>query len=77
MFQESCSPTVFPEFPTTIWEVIDLQAAYIFLGWFIFQLVLYVLPTGKIHEGIPLKNGARLKYRCNGKLHIFFCTDLS
>ncbi|KAM9551918.1 delta(14)-sterol reductase TM7SF2-like isoform 1-T5 [Salvelinus alpinus] len=41
--------------------------------WFLFQALLYVLPVGKVVEGIPLKNGEWLKYRMN-ILHAFVLT---
>uniref|UniRef100_A0A8C8MD75 Delta(14)-sterol reductase LBR n=1 Tax=Oncorhynchus tshawytscha TaxID=74940 RepID=A0A8C8MD75_ONCTS len=41
--------------------------------WFLFQALLYVLPVGKVVEGIPLKNGEWLKYRMN-TLHAFVLT---
>ncbi|OQV15844.1 Lamin-B receptor [Hypsibius exemplaris] len=33
--------------------------------WFGFQAFIYLLPIGKVVEGLPLRNGKRLKYRCN------------
>lgn len=46
---------------------LDGKSVLIFLGWFSFQLVLYLLPTGRVVEGLPLASGNQLKYRCNGK----------
>ncbi|XP_064196327.1 delta(14)-sterol reductase LBR [Anguilla rostrata] len=42
------------------------QALGVVLLWILFQAVLYVLPVGKVAEGMPLKSGKRLKYRMNG-----------
>ncbi|XP_055331317.1 delta(14)-sterol reductase TM7SF2-like isoform X2 [Paramacrobiotus metropolitanus] len=34
-------------------------------GWFAFQAIFYLLPFGKIVNGLPLKTGKKLQYRCN------------
>ncbi|XP_061610291.1 delta(14)-sterol reductase LBR isoform X6 [Phyllopteryx taeniolatus] len=34
--------------------------------WILFQVLLYILPVGKLSEGMPLMSGERLKYRTNG-----------
>lgn len=44
----------------------DTQALGLVLLWIFFQAVLYILPVGKLSEGMPLKSGKRLKYRTNG-----------
>lgn len=36
------------------------------LAWYAVQAVLYALPCGALVEGAPLKDGTRLRYRCNG-----------
>ncbi|XP_041721011.1 delta(14)-sterol reductase LBR isoform X1 [Coregonus clupeaformis] len=51
----------------------DLQVFGIVVLWLLFQALLYVLPVGKVVEGMPLKNGDRLKYRMN-TLHAFVLT---
>uniref|UniRef100_UPI00358F34FA delta(14)-sterol reductase LBR-like n=1 Tax=Myxine glutinosa TaxID=7769 RepID=UPI00358F34FA len=38
----------------------------IYIGWVVFQIALYALPLGKVVEGLPLRNGEKLKYRVNG-----------
>jgi hypothetical protein len=48
-------------------ELFDTHAALIYVGWFIFQLVLSLLPTGTVAYGLPLVSGKKLAYRCNGK----------
>lgn len=49
---------------------VNWTAVYIYAGWYILQLVLYVVLPGKMYEGLPLKdeNGRKLKYKCNGLL---------
>uniref|UniRef100_A0A8C6S4M6 Delta(14)-sterol reductase LBR n=1 Tax=Neogobius melanostomus TaxID=47308 RepID=A0A8C6S4M6_9GOBI len=44
----------------------DVQALGIVVLWMLFQALLYVLPVGKLSEGMPLRSGERLKYRTNG-----------
>ncbi|XP_061756381.1 delta(14)-sterol reductase LBR isoform X4 [Nerophis ophidion] len=47
----------------TFW---DAQALGFVVLWILFQAILYILPVGKLSEGIPLRSGGRLKYRTNG-----------
>lgn len=47
----------------TFW---DAQAFGFVVLWMLFQALLYVLPVGKLSEGMPLRSGERLKYRTNG-----------
>uniref|UniRef100_A0A3B3ZDM4 Delta(14)-sterol reductase LBR n=1 Tax=Periophthalmus magnuspinnatus TaxID=409849 RepID=A0A3B3ZDM4_9GOBI len=51
----------------------DVQAFGIIVLWVLFQGLLYVLPIGKLSEGMPLRSGERLKYRTNG----FFAITVS
>ncbi|XP_029281171.1 delta(14)-sterol reductase LBR isoform X2 [Cottoperca gobio] len=44
----------------------DVQALGFVILWILFQAVLYILPVGKLSEGMPLRSGERLKYRTNG-----------
>jgi hypothetical protein len=44
----------------------SLKAAAIFAGWFLFQALLQLYAPGKVHEGTPLADGSRLKYKMNG-----------
>ncbi|XP_071334607.1 delta(14)-sterol reductase LBR isoform X2 [Trachinotus anak] len=44
----------------------DAQALGFVILWIVFQAVLYLLPVGKVSEGMPLRSGERLKYRTNG-----------
>lgn len=64
--QDICALVPLPRLPE-LSELWDTTAALIFLGWFLFQVLLQMLPTGYIAEGLPLRTGKRLKYRCNGK----------
>lgn len=47
----------------TFW---DPQALGLVVLWILFQAVLYMLPVGKLSEGVLLRSGRRLKYRTNG-----------
>ncbi|XP_008310927.1 delta(14)-sterol reductase LBR isoform X2 [Cynoglossus semilaevis] len=44
----------------------DAHALGFVVVWILFQAVLYVLPVGKLSEGMPLRSGEKLKYRTNG-----------
>ncbi|XP_019108775.1 delta(14)-sterol reductase LBR isoform X2 [Larimichthys crocea] len=44
----------------------DAQALGLVILWILFQVLLYVLPVGKLSEGMALRSGERLKYRTNG-----------
>ncbi|XP_038134026.1 delta(14)-sterol reductase LBR isoform X1 [Cyprinodon tularosa] len=44
----------------------DPQALGFVVLWILFQALLYVLPVGKLSEGVLLRSGRRLKYRTNG-----------
>ena len=44
---------------------LDLEVAALFFGFIVLQLVLSILPVGKLVDGMPGKL-ERLKYRCNG-----------
>ncbi|RXM28154.1 Lamin-B receptor [Acipenser ruthenus] len=48
---------------TTLW---DNHVFGIVVLWFLIQALIYVLPIGKVVDGLPLKNGKRLRYRING-----------
>ncbi|KAK7907559.1 hypothetical protein WMY93_016171 [Mugilogobius chulae] len=52
----------------------DLQAFGIVVLWMLFQGLLYILPIGKLSEGMPLRSGERLKYRTNGFFAIVVST---
>jgi protein-S-isoprenylcysteine O-methyltransferase Ste14 len=41
-------------------------AAAIYGGWIFLHIVLQVAAPGKIHEGTPLADGSRLRYKMNG-----------
>eukprot|EP00123_Amoebidium_parasiticum_P019931 comp37205_c0_seq1/m.47342 comp37205_c0_seq1/g.47342 ORF comp37205_c0_seq1/g.47342 comp37205_c0_seq1/m.47342 type:complete len:427 (-) comp37205_c0_seq1:395-1675(-) len=51
---------------TQLFQVFDVNGAYIFFGWFFFQAFLYIALPGKWVEGVKLSNGERLKYKMNG-----------
>lgn len=62
-----------PAFPAveTLW---DLNVFGICILWFFFQVLIYLLPVGKVADGVPLSNGRRLKYRING-FHAFLLSS--
>ncbi|XP_068609839.1 delta(14)-sterol reductase LBR [Brachionichthys hirsutus] len=49
--------------PESFW---DARALGFVILWVLFQALLYILPVGKLSDGMPLRSGARLKYRTNG-----------
>lgn len=44
----------------------DAKALGFVVLWVLFQALLYILPVGKLSDGMPLRSGERLKYRTNG-----------
>ncbi|XP_041035858.1 delta(14)-sterol reductase TM7SF2 isoform X1 [Carcharodon carcharias] len=64
-------PSALPT-PSELW---DLDMFLLVLGWFSLQAVLYMLPLGKVTQGMPLRDGSRLSYRING-LQAFAITTL-
>ncbi|MBN3319666.1 ERG24 reductase, partial [Atractosteus spatula] len=49
--------------PAQLWHPHALAAA---LGWLALQGALYLLPLGKVAEGMVLRDGSRLRYPING-----------
>ncbi|XP_074753402.1 delta(14)-sterol reductase LBR isoform X2 [Athene noctua] len=47
----------------SLWEA---RVFGVFLLWFFLQALFYLLPIGKVVEGLPLSNGKKLQYRING-----------
>ncbi|NWX23720.1 LBR protein, partial [Aegotheles bennettii] len=47
----------------SLWEP---RVLGVFLLWFFLQALFYLLPIGKVVEGLPLANGKKLHYRING-----------
>ncbi|XP_037698656.1 delta(14)-sterol reductase LBR-like isoform X1 [Choloepus didactylus] len=45
-----------------LWET---RVLGVYLFWFFLQALFYLLPIGRVVEGMPLVNGRRLKYRLN------------
>jgi protein-S-isoprenylcysteine O-methyltransferase Ste14 len=45
-----------------------VEAAVVYGGWLLLQVLLYVVLPGPVVEGLPLVDGSRLKYRINGLL---------
>ncbi|XP_068564871.1 delta(14)-sterol reductase LBR [Cebidichthys violaceus] len=71
--QEDPSLTTFPPPLPPLEAFWDAQALGFVILWILFQVLLYVLPVGKLSEGMPLRSGERLKYRTNG----FFAITVS
>ncbi|KAM9355617.1 delta(14)-sterol reductase LBR isoform 2-T2 [Pholidichthys leucotaenia] len=64
--QEDPSLTNFPPPLPPLEAFWDPRALGFVILWILFQALLYVLPVGKLSEGMPLRSGERLKYRTNG-----------
>ncbi|NXX40656.1 LBR protein, partial [Tricholaema leucomelas] len=47
----------------SLWET---RVFGLFLLWFALQALFYLLPIGKVVEGLPLSSGKKLQYRING-----------
>ncbi|XP_054474230.1 delta(14)-sterol reductase LBR [Anoplopoma fimbria] len=71
--QEDPSLTNFPPLLPPLEAFWDAQAFGFVILWILFQALLYILPVGKLSEGMPLRSGERLKYRTNG----FFAITVS
>nr|P23913.1 RecName: Full=Delta(14)-sterol reductase LBR; Short=Delta-14-SR; AltName: Full=3-beta-hydroxysterol Delta (14)-reductase; AltName: Full=C-14 sterol reductase; Short=C14SR; AltName: Full=Integral nuclear envelope inner membrane protein; AltName: Full=Lamin-B receptor; AltName: Full=Sterol C14-reductase [Gallus gallus]CAA68758.1 lamin B receptor [Gallus gallus] len=63
--QDDPSLMNFPPLPAleSLWET---KVFGVFLLWFFFQALFYLLPIGKVVEGLPLSNPRKLQYRING-----------
>ena len=44
----------------------NMQCIVLATAWCIFQALLYIIPMGAQVRGLPLRNGKRLLYNCNG-----------
>ncbi|KAK5853438.1 hypothetical protein PBY51_007221 [Eleginops maclovinus] len=71
--QEDPSLANFPPPMPPLESFWDAKALGFVILWILFQVLLYILPVGKLSEGMPLRSGERLKYRTNG----FFAMVLS
>ncbi|NWY33638.1 LBR protein, partial [Pheucticus melanocephalus] len=63
--QDDPSLLNFPPLPAleSLW---DWRVFGVILLWFFLQAAFYLLPIGKVVEGLPLSSGRRLQYRING-----------
>ena len=43
-----------------------MTSVLLYGGWFLLQVILQIAAPGKVHEGVPLLDGSRLKYKMNG-----------
>ncbi|KAF7690058.1 delta(14)-sterol reductase LBR [Silurus meridionalis] len=64
--QKDSSLLSFPRMLPPLDSLWDWQVFGITLLWLLFQAVLFLLPIGKVVNGMPLKNGETLTYRING-----------
>ncbi|KAI5614375.1 delta(14)-sterol reductase, partial [Silurus asotus] len=49
-----------------LFHLYDLRAVFIITVWISTHILLYLLPMGKVSEGLVLRDGNRLKYPING-----------
>ncbi|XP_072031777.1 LOW QUALITY PROTEIN: delta(14)-sterol reductase TM7SF2-like [Amphiura filiformis] len=69
--KDKCQVTFDPSIISLNWrDYIDVTAFEIFIGWFVFQEFLAILPVGRVVKGQPLRTGERLSYRLNGFIAI-------
>ncbi|XP_078398953.1 delta(14)-sterol reductase LBR [Cetorhinus maximus] len=71
--QEDASVLNFPPQIPALQTLWSSTALGIFVLWFLFQALLYLLPIGKIVDGLPLANGKKLKYRINAFYAFLLC----
>ncbi|XP_019647863.1 PREDICTED: delta(14)-sterol reductase-like [Branchiostoma belcheri] len=72
-----CDLVFVPHLPKTLDAYFSTNAALVFLGWFLFQALIYMLPIGRLADGVPLRDGRMLKYRINGGTAIAFSFIMS
>ncbi|XP_078673907.1 delta(14)-sterol reductase TM7SF2-like isoform X1 [Branchiostoma floridae x Branchiostoma belcheri] len=60
-----CDLVFVPHLPKTLDAYFSTNAALVFLGWFLFQALIYMVPIGRLADGVPLRDGRMLKYRVN------------
>lgn len=63
--KNSCQLTTLPQLNLTAGDFFDADAVILFLGWFFFQVFLSFIPVGTVADGLPLRTGEKLEYRCN------------
>lgn len=61
-----CKLVYNPPFSLDWRDYYDQEAYLFYVGWFLFQAILALLPFGKVVQGQPLRSGKRLSYRTNG-----------
>jgi hypothetical protein len=49
-------------------------AVILYASWFLLQAILQIAAPGKPHDGVPLPDGKRLKYKMNGWFSFWFTT---
>ena len=60
-----CTPKL-PNALPSVDQFFHPLAFLVFIGWFVFQVLIYMLPIGKVVKGTKLRNHSRLSYRMNG-----------
>ncbi|XP_048387307.2 delta(14)-sterol reductase LBR isoform X3 [Stegostoma tigrinum] len=71
--EDDASIQSFPPPVPTLQMLWSSNALGVFVLWFLFQALLYLLPIGKVVEGVPLANGKKLKYRINAFYAFVLC----
>ncbi|XP_045393071.1 delta(14)-sterol reductase LBR [Lemur catta] len=64
--QQDPSLLNFPPHLPALYDLWETRVFGVYLLWFFIQALFYLLPLGKVVEGMPLIDGRRLKYRLNG-----------
>ncbi|KAI0209040.1 Delta(14)-sterol reductase LBR [Lamellibrachia satsuma] len=62
---DSCTLQLCPVIPMRLTDYFDLHATLIYIGWILIQAAIATLPLGKVVEGLQLRTGQKLRYRCN------------
>ena len=75
--QETCDVFTLPKIPTTWSAYFDMTVTLVFLAWVLFHAIIAVLPIGTVATGLPLRDGTKLNYRCNGKHTDLLCLEES
>jgi len=67
-----CNGGMWPHVPTKLPSLEDITSTFsweafaVYVAWWTFQAVLYLVVPGEMKEGLPLRDGSRLRYPING-----------